>query len=499
MAYGVYDYTVREMGGYMTTLAGHLDITPKPVLAASDLEVMILANQPNSSQQGQPKFEFRRRVKFTMKRGNIRQLLEKVKDCNDRLDSVIEKADKLQASQSQTGHPRRKPCLSVPLQQIQNHTNQLHQVITNALGCRAHASHQAHLLLEHRMTQKKTKGTRRRGLAKRKEDYPKFTVLFKENERTSQASWRVAEIQVLEEPTSPVFFGSSRPRRSVRIQILPPAQPGGQGLPILSTSGLPEDLKVVQDLCSTFHSVSRSSLGFYLDPVSSDPLSQCVLRGTYPAAQRSICGGHNLVTLEQVLVPPQINNWQPLTEGDRYLLAVTVAASFLQLHGTPWVPERWSQRHIMFCEEILGTNPVNYRRVDVRHPFVTKTYSVHDSSVHTSTALSRANRFNHEGGLNLLALAKILLQIRFGGKIQHYSQNTGRGQVDEFADLQILKRWVHQEKGNLSFAFRGAITHCMKCFADPDADLEDLAFRQSVIDLVVAPLLEELHFLQEGL
>lgn len=59
--------------------------------------------------------------------------------------------------------------------------------------------------------------------------------------------------------------------------------------------------------------------------------------------------------------------------------------------------------------------------------------------------------------------------------------------------MQILR-----EKGNLSFAFRGAITHCMKCFADPDTNLKDAAFRQSVIDFVVVPLLDELHYLQEG-
>lgn len=45
-------------------------------------------------------------------------------------------------------------------------------------------------------------------------------------------------------------------------------------------------------------------------------------------------------------------------------------------------------------------------------------------------------------------------------------------------------------------AFRGAITHCMKCFADPDTDLKDVVFRQSLIDVIVAPLLDELHYLQ---
>jgi len=92
-----------------------------------------------------------------------------------------------------------------------------------------------------------------------------------------------------------------------------------------------------------------------------------------------------------------------------------------------------------------------------------------------------------------------LIQIRLG--IQHVQDLTqpedlGPGGVpNEATDLQVLKRWIVQEKENLSFAFRGAITHSMKSFADPGIDLLNLDFRQSVIESAVAPLLVELHYL----
>lgn len=64
--------------------------------------------------------------------------------------------------------------------------------------------------------------------------------------------------------------------------------------------------------------------------------------------------------------------------------------------------------------------------------------------------------------------------------------------------MQTLKHWIRGQKGNLSFAFKDAVTYCMKEFANPDADLEDPVSRQNVVDNVVVPLLEELHHWQEG-
>ncbi|KAK1750544.1 hypothetical protein QBC47DRAFT_118880 [Echria macrotheca] len=486
-AYNVYDYTIREMAGYMTTLASHLDIDRKKTQSASDLEAILLAYRPAPSPQGHPKFEFRRRVKFTIKRERIRHLLFQVKECNDRLDSFIEKADRLdQTNHCRAPDQRWKPCLGIPLHQIHSHAIRLHQVLSSALTCRAHPTHRVHLLLEHRMASKKRKGARRIGAAKSQEDYARFTLSFK-----GALTWRIAEIKILEEPMLPTNTG-------IRFQVLPPPGPMSAP-PNLNTQALSDRLEIIQDLCSTFQSSSQPFLGFYLDPVSQDPLSQCVLKGTYPAAQRPICRGHDLVTLEQILFPPQTNSWQPLTEEDRYLLAITLAASFVQLHDTPWISKRWSERDVLFCEEVTRTNTVQCKRIDVRHPFVTKTYDLTTNIPSAPVTLSSnwaGGGCSHEDGLNLLALAKMLLQIRSGGRVEPQGVDMGLGGPNEMTELQTLKRWVLQEKGNLSIAFRGAITHCMKCFADPDTDLKDVAFRQSLIDVIVAPLLDELHYLQ---
>lgn len=69
------------------------------------------------------------------------------------------------------------------------------------------------------------------------------------------------------------------------------------GMPYLSSFSPANsfNLEIIQDLCSTF--TSPSHLGFCLDLAS-----QGVLLGTYLAAQRSVMLGHNMVTLEDILM-----------------------------------------------------------------------------------------------------------------------------------------------------------------------------------------------------
>ena len=73
------------------------------------------------------------------------------------------------------------------------------------------------------------------------------------------------------------------------------------------------------------------------------------MRGTYPAAQRPICPGNDLVTLEDILFSTHKAR-QPFTNEDRYALAITLVASFLQLYKTPWVGDRWTERDIHFFQ-----------------------------------------------------------------------------------------------------------------------------------------------------
>lgn len=141
-----------------------------------------------------------------MKRRDIRQLLQKVKECNDRLDLFIEKAGKFEHAASPQQAEGRRNALSMPLHQICSHVTDLHQVLSKAWTCGVHSSHRAYLMLEHRVVRRGRKNkppqTYRSG-DDQDPDRATFTLFFKNTEQSGIATWYVAEVRVLDEPVLP--------------------------------------------------------------------------------------------------------------------------------------------------------------------------------------------------------------------------------------------------------------------------------------------------------
>lgn len=142
-----------------------------------------------------------------MKRRDIRQLLNNIKECNDQLDLFITKARNLeQASLTHSAPKRSKSSLSMPLQQVYEHAAHLHQVLCKAWACGVHASHRAHLLLEHRMVRKGRKKQilrTRGGRDGQGHDQANFTLALRGTGDANTATWYLAEVKVLDEPVLP--------------------------------------------------------------------------------------------------------------------------------------------------------------------------------------------------------------------------------------------------------------------------------------------------------
>ncbi|KAK3937486.1 hypothetical protein QBC46DRAFT_460845 [Diplogelasinospora grovesii] len=422
VAYKLYMHIVKEMETHLKTLASHLDIDRQDVRlqgTANELEAIIITART-----------------FTMKRKDVRRLLAELKECNDRLEQFIEKAQKFEQPSAQA--TTSKPHLSTPLQKISEYATSLHHVLLQAWCCTSHSRHHAHLLLEHRMIKRR----------KRRQLKAKFLVVT--------------------------------PTAIAQSNCVPPVSQLD-----------PAELEVVHNLCSIFERQQKngSYLGFGLD-------SKGLLRGTFQPSKAAPSFAESLVSLEDLLFS-RSKPWQPATDEERYILAITLVSSLLQLHSTPWLAAHWSERDILF-PEIAGES----RRIDFRHPFVMKTYAEdHINERAESSTVTTATAKSLDENKNLLTLAKILLEIRLNSRMVDWrqKQDLGAGMLPNAArELQNLKEWISQEEGNLSFAFKDAVGYCMKCFADPGTNLRDPLFRQGVIDSVVVPLVEELHYWQEG-
>ncbi|KAF4494553.1 hypothetical protein FAGAP_9314 [Fusarium agapanthi] len=469
-AYRPYISTIKDMHECMKRLAGHLDID-RDTGTADDLEAIIKANKRLSSAGGLIRFEFRRAVKLTMKRKEVRILLEDMKACNNRLDEFINKSEP-PTNNSTAGTTVEKLGLSSSLQQIQSYASMLHQTLGKAWSCSAHASHEIRLLLEDRVV----RHSEPRSLKKVKPSSkpPCFTITYKSP--MSSALWKSAKIDIIDSDEEAdnkdkaVRFREAQPRRYNK---------GQQSMNLRNVHGL----TVVGDLCTVFR--RYNGIGFGLD-------DQGVLYETYQDEIKPVCCAENLISLEELLLAHSgMDCFTPLTEEQRYRLSIILTSSFLQLHSTPWLNKHWNQNMVFFSSTSIDDQLV----VDLGHPFIAESYG----SSPCPNATSIEAKGLTDDSANLLMLAKILLQIKFHGRTSFTKskENTSNSTAfDRVRESQLLNQWIFQERENLSFAHYNAIQFCIASSNSIDADLWDLKYRQIVLDRVVVPLVNELSHWQ---
>jgi hypothetical protein len=71
------------------------------------------------------------------------------------------------------------------------------------------------------------------------------------------------------------------------------------------------------------------------------------------------------------------------------------------------------------------------------------------------------------------------------------------GQPNEFTNLQVIRTWLRDQErtGGISLGFRSAIGHCLRCFAAPEASVDNDDFARAAQEEIIAPLEQEMECL----
>ena len=233
------------------------------------------------------------------------------------------------------------------------------------------------------------------------------------------------------------------------------------------------------NLCSVLQQPSHPWIGFCLD-------SKGHLRGAYPAQPRALAYVENAVSLGEMLAKRQGS----LSKEEAYSLSITLSSSLLQLSHTPWLGQSWDKADIIFLRAKDGSG----LSVDMKHPYLTREH------MSDNTGAMRHNAYPGNDCSKLLSLGVLLMEIDSGQPIENLRLPEDLGpnnEPNELSNLQAARRWILEQKnkGDLTFAFYSAISHCLKCFVDPTASLQNTDFRRTVEEQVLAPLEEEMNFL----
>jgi hypothetical protein len=280
-----------------------------------------------------------------------------------------------------------------------------------------------------------------------------------------------------------------RMSKSVSFSSPPPYSEDDPGTD-LALSSSSASRQEVKDLCASIKQIRASRLGFSLD-------SRNKLRGACSIdSTESHIPSAEVLTLEDLLDRPPVVDGRraKLSKKERYSLALTLASSVLYLNSTPWLTDQWAAKDILFHCTAASARPVNIDRPHVAPVLVEL----------PKTPNGQKTRGFHNKNTVLLALAIALLELYFGTSAMKYQENE-LGATDPSLHknpwmlCSMAHDWAEESQEDLSAAFLSAVRHCLRCFSDPGASLQDSEFLQAAVESIVLPLQEELHqFLGTG-
>lgn len=409
-----------------------------------------------------------------MNKKAIKALLEELDDCNKELERFTEKSEKIETIRKTV-----KPAYASRLQRLQGYAKSLHDSLCFVCSCKA--SHTTSLQLEPRGNLfasgiKKTSKT-------------SFTISFttitaaSDDTKDASWSWQAAEVLVDDEDSVATPLSSPKPRmsKSVSFSSPPPYSITDPVADLSLSSPNLSSLNEVKDICASIRQMQASRLGFSLD-------SKSRLRGAHliDTAATQVSSAET-VTLQDLLDrPPMVSGRRAkLSKKERYSLALTLASSVLYLNSTPWLHDQWAAKDIRFHKTTTTTRPV-----DVECPYVAP------AVVDLSKERPKGRAFSKN--TVLLALAIALLELYFGTSAEKYQENElGASDASLHGNPWMLcsmaHTWAEESQDDLSAAFLSAVRHCLRCFSDPGASLQDAEFLQAAVESIVLPLQEELH------
>ncbi|KAK7941312.1 uncharacterized protein PG986_013699 [Apiospora aurea] len=388
------------------------------------------------------RFDFATRLRYTVSHRKIKESIEKLKRCNERLDDFIDKAGKMQ---DDFGPPPPKINFVIPLDEIRQNATQIYNTITRS-WCAFHNTHSAAWRLDSRIRRRKKVGKRPVSQSGASEA-GRFNVSVLDS---SHLVWLHTEFNCQNETEAVIH-----PKQGPKVMFVDTA------LEDLSLE-VSRTLVHVTDICSALKMNSASAIEFRLDNEGSLGYHS---RSTGQALSHDKRGE----TLEELL-PKRTFRIGAVMEV--YTLVINLITTLVQLGGTPWLRKPWTKKDIMFFE-IQGSAPGN---LDILHP--------------------ATSPWNDVDRSNILMLGIMLLEIESAHCLEDFRKPED-GPPSLGSNLLVAARVLHQRhhQGVMTDGLARAIEHCLQSSIDRMANFNDKTFVDAFIDQTVGPLEKEMRCL----
>ncbi|KAL1635637.1 hypothetical protein SLS56_001690 [Neofusicoccum ribis] len=424
---------------------------------------------PDGKVQLESKSKFRKeghRIKLSLKKENCDTLVTRIVRNNRRLSKFTKQNLYLETSRSRS---------TPDYQTIQMYASHVFNLLRSGLQCGCQVSHSVNLRLERRDEWHSLNQA---------SNLPPFRIIVSYSSAwplPDKTPWDLEALDVL--PFADPAENKPAPIPSP-LKVKKSVKWATQAAMQTKTSIDPgPDLLHIKNLCQTMQQIRSACMGvcvgFLEDELAKQKLS------IFPTSE--LVKGTNtpsLLSLRTILSENGVGN-RRFTRSDKLWVAVLLASSFLQLHQTPWINDKWSKDDIKFVEGVQGDL--------FEHPFVSRVCADGFSSCAPTAAENRTSRlWNGIRNRPLFLLGILLIELCLGKPFEELRQEiSGSGSSDPLSDFVIADQLVEDCYDEGGGRYGDAVRRCIRCdFDRRSMNLEEEESRRAVYNGVVA-LLED--------
>lgn len=404
----------------------------------------------------------RKRLKFTLQRDAYNEALEVIRLANGDLREITSQSIKLEAGR-QKGLSKRD---IDKLRLVRKHAASLYQAFITNKAWNCNCGHLASLRLElHPVAVESAKSDFRLLLSKQPKDCQGVTPEYQEVKVISSFDAKTSNTTNVDLQTK---------IRSVKFADYSPKSSR------FNESTVNDHCKSITSLCGELFVSSRP-----------DPLVGYIKGGENHDYKHSLYQIHTAIgsegrtqSLSDLLSCSEHGpSKDRFRRRDRLRLAVTIASSVLQLHGTSWLKSQWNSKNIIFHENLEGEHFYPY--LEWRHCFANNnsTYPV-DSAFHANPPIPSET---------LLALGVTLVELCFGKSLAKMQSLSDQDSDEKNMRLKTAKRLVEDVYCEMGTSYGDAVRRCLHLQFDVrDMSLENEELQQLFFENVVTPLSNDL-------
>jgi hypothetical protein len=487
-SYQSYLNTMAEMNEIAEELKKELCFDEKNVqdkLSAPETKRRSASRSPSPQQPVRPSklsvtkgrldYEFFR-IKFSIGEKIRDELFDQLKECNERLEKLLNSSDRVSALQDATPkHTKKTSELESTFKKISKKSTLLFQALQKAWQCSCQQYHFANLRLEHRALT---------------EVCFKIILMFVAPSGHESMHWNWKEIHCGHMPGCPSAQSSVKVATSLPLHHRPVALHTSAGAPSAPASNrkkvgfvppIPNIPKIQVDafidhniqLCQRLGNpecevcmgiIGHDDENFHLHPIN----------------QQKQKLQNDSITLDHVLSRDFEN---PLSRRQRYQVALLVASSVAQLQTTPWLRRGLCKEDIIFFPSKKGSDTLPYGEPFIRQGFSDN----HGCLVSTD---------NSTDDCNFYSLGILLLELCFGCRLEDHALRkkqplTADAATKHAFDVMAGLKWSRSVSDEGGEDYATAVKWCFTGVTDREKD-----WRGEIVRNVVQPLERCMGYLQ---